>query len=109
MNNGVVFCKIMQQIDSFVIFAGIFVTLKINNQMKIKINVLFLAICVAFLSISVNAFCNENITNVSSSDETLWAGIALIVSEVAALVSKKYTGIIQGAFLLIKGIFTKKK
>lgn len=77
--------------------------------MKIKINVLFLLICVAFFLISVNAFCNDMVTNVTESSEALWAGIALIISEVASLVSKKYTGIIQGAFLLIKGIFTKKK
>lgn len=77
--------------------------------MKIKVNVLFLVLFIAFLSITVNAFCDEAGINVTSSDETLWAGIALVVSEIAALVSKKYTGIVQGIFLLVKGIFTKKK
>ena len=99
----------MREIKSFAIFTHVFLTLLINDQMKIKINVLFVAICIAFLSISVNAFCNNAVTNVTESSETLWAGLALLVSEIASLVSRKYTGIIQGTFLLLKGIFTKKK
>lgn len=77
--------------------------------MRVRINVLFLVICMAFLSITVNAFCNNSVTNVTESNETLWAGLALLVSEIASLVSKRYTGIIQGTFLLLRGIFTKKK
>lgn len=57
---------------------------------------------------SVQLFAN-NTFPVGMEDQTLWTGIALVVSELASLISKKYTGIIQGVFLVVKSLFASKK
>lgn len=76
--------------------------------MKIKINFTKVMAFLMLTFFSVQLFAN-NTFPVGMEDQTLWTGIALVVSELASLISKKYTGIIQGVFLVVKSLFASKK
>lgn len=76
--------------------------------MRIKINFTKVIAVLTLTFFSVKLFAN-NTSPLGFEDETLWAGVALVVSELASLISKKYTGIIQGMFLVVKSLFASKK
>jgi hypothetical protein len=80
------------------------------NYLQMKINVNFTkVIAVLMLTFfSVQLFASNELP-LDLNDQSLWAGVALVVSELASLISKKYTGIIQGLFLVARSIFASKK
>lgn len=55
-----------------------------------------------------NATASVNLPSVVSWLEAHWASVALIVSEVAALISVKYTGIVKTVLSVIGQLITKK-
>lgn len=77
--------------------------------MKLKINILnFLLVFVAVLLFFPPSISAAGQSQLPVEPDT-WALVGLLISEIAAIVSKKYTGIIQGLFLLTRSIFSKKK
>ena len=76
--------------------------------MTIKINLTKTLLLFTLVMLSLKIFAGTGNQDVMPSPDN-WALVGLIISEIASLVSKKYSGIIQGAFMLIHSIFAKKK
>lgn len=55
-----------------------------------------------------NATASVNITSVMNWMQANWASVALIVSEIAALVSVKYTGIVKTILSIVGQLIQKK-
>lgn len=76
--------------------------------MKIKINFTKVVSFMVLTFFSVQLFASDQ-SSINFNDQGLWTGIALVVSEIASLMSKKYTGIVQGLFMVVKSLFASKK
>lgn len=76
--------------------------------MKINVNFTKVIAVLMLTFFSVQLFASNELP-LDLNDQSLWAGVALVVSELASLISKKYTGIIQGLFLVARSIFASKK
>ncbi len=55
-----------------------------------------------------NAAASVNLESVMTWMQTNWASVALIVSEVAALISVKYTGIVKTILSIVGQLIQKK-
>lgn len=55
-----------------------------------------------------NAAASVNIESVLNWMQTNWASVALIVSEIAALISVKYTGIVKTILSIVGQLIQKK-
>lgn len=76
--------------------------------MKIRINFTKVIAIMVLTFFSVQLFASNQLP-IDVSDQTFWTGVALVVSEIASLMSKKYTGIVQGLFMVVKSLFASKK
>lgn len=76
--------------------------------MRVKVNFLKTVFALMMVLMVLNV-CAANTNAGEEVGLEIWAAIGLVVSEVASLVSKKYTGIVQGLFLVVKSIFAGKK